>query len=112
MDKPDEGSGRRHRRPRRGIALAVMTALLLVAAACGGDDDEDSSSGSGTEDTSGGTDVLGPENAAEGEPIKVGMVSDGATRRSTTPTSCAPPRPRPSTGTPTRPASPAGRSRS
>ena len=80
MDKPDEGSGRRHRRPRRGIALAVMTALLLVAAACGGDDDEDSSSGSGTEDTSGGTDVLGPENAAEGEPIKVGMVSDGATQ--------------------------------
>ena len=79
MDKPDEGSGRRHRRPRRGMALAVLTALLLVAAACGGDDD-DSSSSSETEETSGGTDILGPENAAEGEPIKVGMVSDGATQ--------------------------------
>ena len=65
-----------------GSPLAVLSVFALAAAACGGDDDE-SSSGSGSEDTSDGSaneSLLGPEDVASGEPIKVGMVSDGATQ--------------------------------
>ena len=67
--------------PGRAIALAALSALLLGAVACGGDDD-DSSSSDDEEATSGSeaTDLLGPEDAASGEPVKIGMVSDGATQ--------------------------------
>src|SRR5262245_51255643 len=79
MDRPEEAWGRRGRRHRRGLALVALSVLVLAAVACGGDDDDDtSSSGSGT--TTEGTDLLGPENVASGDPIKVGMVSDGATQ--------------------------------
>jgi branched-chain amino acid transport system substrate-binding protein len=53
--------------------------LVLAAVACGGDDDDDTSA-SGSDTPSEGTDLLGPENVASGDPIKVGMVSDGATQ--------------------------------
>lgn len=81
MQKPGESSGRLGRRTRRAIALAALSALLLGAVACGGDDD-DSSSSDDEEATSGSeaTDLLGPEDAASGEPVKIGMVSDGATQ--------------------------------
>ena len=82
MDRPEEVSERRSRWRRLRIALAVLSVFALAAAACGGDDD-DSSSGSGSEDTSDGSaneSLLGPEDVASGEPIKVGMVSDGATQ--------------------------------
>jgi len=72
---------RRGRRPRRRSALAVASVLLLALAACGGDDDE----GGGEEEeesTTGSeaTDLLGPEELAEGDPVRIGMVSDGATQ--------------------------------
>ena len=63
---------------RRAIAAATLGALLVAAIGCGGDD------GTGAEpDEPQGADVeelLGPEQPASGEPVKVGMVSDGATQ--------------------------------
>jgi branched-chain amino acid transport system substrate-binding protein len=53
-----------------GVALAAM---LLVAAACGDDDSSSSSSGADA------TEALGPEAPASGEPVKVGLISDGST---------------------------------
>ncbi len=81
MEKPGEPSGRRGRRTRKAIALAALSALLFGVVACGGDDD-DSSSSDDEEATSGSeaTDLLGPEDAASGDPVKIGMVSDGATQ--------------------------------
>jgi branched-chain amino acid transport system substrate-binding protein len=57
----------------------VLAILGLVVAACGGDDDDDATA-SDSEAPAEDTDLLGPENVASGEPIKVGMVSDGATQ--------------------------------
>jgi branched-chain amino acid transport system substrate-binding protein len=67
---------------RRWLAMAALSGLLLAAAACGDDSDgEESSSASGSEpaEETGGADLLGPVEEASGEPIKIGMVSDGAT---------------------------------
>jgi branched-chain amino acid transport system substrate-binding protein len=77
---PGETPGRRGGRTRRAVALAALTALLLAAVACG--DDDDDSTASDDEATSGdeATDLLGPEDAASGEPVLIGMVSDGATQ--------------------------------
>jgi branched-chain amino acid transport system substrate-binding protein len=72
--------GRRGRRHRRGLALAALSVLLLAAVACGGDDDDDTSASDSDTTVEGTGDLLGPENVASGEPIKVGMVSDGATQ--------------------------------
>jgi branched-chain amino acid transport system substrate-binding protein len=70
----------RDRSARRWARLLSVLAIFgLVVAACGGDDDDDSTTAD-TEAPSEGTDVLGPEDVASGEPIKVGMVSDGATQ--------------------------------
>jgi branched-chain amino acid transport system substrate-binding protein len=71
------GTATRRRGWRRGIALAALAALLVAVGACGGDDD-DSTSDADTEGTA-SPDLLGPENAASGEPVKIGMISDGAT---------------------------------
>lgn len=81
MDEPGEASGPRAARTRR-VAIAAVSVLLLAAAACGGDDDDDDSSASDDEATSGSeaADLLGPEDAAAGEPVRIGMVSDGATQ--------------------------------
>jgi branched-chain amino acid transport system substrate-binding protein len=64
---------------KRGLAIAALTALLAVAA-CGGDDD-DTSGGDGEAAPSAdeATDLLGPEDEATGEPITLGLVSDGRT---------------------------------
>jgi branched-chain amino acid transport system substrate-binding protein len=81
MEKPGEDSGRRGGRPRRAVALAALSVLLLGAVACGDDDDDDASA-SEQEATSGSeaADLLGPEDPASGEPVLIGMVSDGATQ--------------------------------
>ncbi|HET6774472.1 MAG TPA: ABC transporter substrate-binding protein [Acidimicrobiales bacterium] len=80
MEKPGEATGRRGGSPRRGIALAVLPVLLLAVAACGGDDDDASTAGDETTSGSEATDLLGPEDAASGEPVRIAMVSDGATQ--------------------------------
>ena len=66
-----------HTNASRRAAAAALATILLVATACGSDDDSASGGGgaaSGAEDTA---DVLGPEAAASGEPVKVGFISDG-----------------------------------
>ncbi|HKY65471.1 MAG TPA: ABC transporter substrate-binding protein [Acidimicrobiales bacterium] len=70
----------RFRRGRARRSVAVLGAVLLAVSACGGDDDGDDA---GDEESSGSetsADLLGPENAASGEPVRIGMVSDGATQ--------------------------------
>jgi branched-chain amino acid transport system substrate-binding protein len=76
-----EHPNRRSRRLRRR-SLAVLSVLALGVAACGGDDDDggDDASTDDTEATGGDNeDLLGPEEVAEGDPIKIGMVGDGVT---------------------------------
>lgn len=53
-----------------------MALLLITAAACGDDDEPDvDAAGSGTGDADGG--VLGPVDAAAGEPLRIGFITDG-----------------------------------
>jgi branched-chain amino acid transport system substrate-binding protein len=82
MHEPAGEPDRRGRRSWRFIALAISGALALTLAACGGDDDGADGSEEEEEATTGdeATDLLGPEDAATGEPIRVGMVGDGATQ--------------------------------
>jgi branched-chain amino acid transport system substrate-binding protein len=57
----------------------ALGTLLLATTACSDDDDDsagDEPSGSPSESV----DLLGPENEATGEPVRIGMVSDGATQ--------------------------------
>ena len=81
MDEQEETSPRRGGWVRRGFAIGALGALMLGAVACGGDDegadaseDEETTSGADAED------LLGPEDLAEGEPVRIGMISDGATQ--------------------------------
>jgi branched-chain amino acid transport system substrate-binding protein len=53
--------------------------LLLLAAACGDDDDDAAESDEESTSGSEADDLLGPEDAASGEPVLIGMVSDGQT---------------------------------
>lgn len=66
---------------RRGLgALAAVGLLVVGSGACSGDDD---SSTPDDEETRSGDEVaglLGPEDAAAGEPVLLGMISDGATQ--------------------------------
>lgn len=58
--------------------LAALLALTLVAAACGDDDDGDAGGSDGTEETGPpAEDVLGEPNEATGEPVKVGLITEG-----------------------------------
>ncbi|HKY13694.1 MAG TPA: ABC transporter substrate-binding protein [Microthrixaceae bacterium] len=59
----------------------ILFSLSLLAAACGDDDDEATTTteAEASEGTSSTDDVLGPENKATGEPVKIGLISHGAT---------------------------------
>jgi branched-chain amino acid transport system substrate-binding protein len=73
-----EAPGRTGGLPKRRLAGAALAVMLLAATACG-DDDE---SGSDDEERMGSqesADLLGPEEEATGEPVRIGMASDGAT---------------------------------
>ena len=56
------------------VAAAALAAILLVAVGCG-DDDDDGGGASGRADAA---EALGPEAPASGEPVKVGLISDGS----------------------------------
>jgi branched-chain amino acid transport system substrate-binding protein len=71
---------RRPRRLRRLTGAALAATLLLAVTACGDDDDGGGGSSSGDEPSQQeATDLLGPEEQASGEPVRIGMASDGAT---------------------------------
>ncbi|EFC86510.1 ABC transporter substrate-binding protein [Parafrankia sp. EUN1f] len=74
------GTGQR-RSPRRrvGVRLAALGALgalsaSLLLGACGGDEDTDSAAPA---DTAAAAQALGPVAQAKGEPVKIGVISDG-----------------------------------
>ena len=60
------------------LGALVLGALVLATTACSGDDDSASEEPSGSPSESG--DLLGPEDEASGDPVRIGMVSDGATQ--------------------------------
>ena len=62
-------------RASKRVAGAALAAILLVAVGCG-DDDDDGGGASGRADAA---EALGPEAPASGEPVKVGLISDGST---------------------------------
>jgi branched-chain amino acid transport system substrate-binding protein len=63
----------RPRLPR--LPVAALGVLLLATTACGDDDGGAVPTGA----TSASRDLLGPEDRASGDPVRIGMVSDGAT---------------------------------
>jgi branched-chain amino acid transport system substrate-binding protein len=76
MDTHGPPAGRRGRSRRR--LVAAVTAVLLGATACGGDDDGAASSeDGGTLDSARVEQLLGPAEPASGEPVRIGLVSDG-----------------------------------
>ncbi|CUU59259.1 branched-chain amino acid transport system substrate-binding protein [Parafrankia irregularis] len=58
----------------RMSAVTAAAASLVLVAACGGGEDEPSS---GETSTAAAADVLGPLAKATGEPVKIGVISDG-----------------------------------
>jgi branched-chain amino acid transport system substrate-binding protein len=86
-----DGAIGRPRRSRRWAAGATALLLLGSAAACGGDDEGDgdgaapaatstTTAGDATGTTAApaeGDDVLGPEDPASGEPLRIGFITDG-----------------------------------
>lgn len=60
-----------------GLRIAALGALLLAASGCGDDDSSSEPDASAELDVQ---ELLGPEDQATGEPVRLGMVSDGATQ--------------------------------
>jgi branched-chain amino acid transport system substrate-binding protein len=70
-------------RPKRALAVVTLVTLLIAVTACGGDDSggsSESSGSSGSLSSDRRADLLGPEEQATGEPVRIGMISDGATQ--------------------------------
>ncbi|OHV39231.1 hypothetical protein BCD49_11970 [Pseudofrankia sp. EUN1h] len=64
----------RHR-PVAALLALPLAAVTFLAAGCGGGDRTDTATPQATASTA--TDVLGAANPAKGQPIKIGMISDG-----------------------------------
>jgi branched-chain amino acid transport system substrate-binding protein len=65
--------------PTRVTAAAALVPLLVALTACGGggtDNDDADSSGAGEQSVE---ELLGPEQPASGDPVRIGLVSDGQT---------------------------------
>jgi branched-chain amino acid transport system substrate-binding protein len=65
------------RRTRRAVGLTIVAAMLVVAAACGDDDGGEAGAAGSDANTPEGGDVLGPVDAATGEPLRIGFITDG-----------------------------------
>ena len=79
MHDPRTQPRRTARQTNRALAVAAASTLLLALTACSGDDDSTSAS-SDAPDEQAIAKLLGPDDPASGEPVKIGMVSDGATQ--------------------------------
>lgn len=82
MGSPMSIAGRSGGRVRRILAAAVVSALLVAMTGCADDDSTTSDDESETDETvaeATAEDLLGPDDVAEGEPVRIGLVSDGAT---------------------------------
>ena len=71
-------------RPRSRFALlgSILAVAALLFAACTDDSASSGDDSDSTGDTTAGTsseDLLGPEDMASGDPVKIGILSDGAT---------------------------------
>lgn len=68
-------------RGRRRTAVATLSALAFLAAACGDDSSSGGDEGSGDAglETDEVDELLGAADEASGDPVRIGMVSDGAT---------------------------------
>jgi branched-chain amino acid transport system substrate-binding protein len=83
VHEPNTQPRRTARRADRALALAATSALLLAITACSDDDDGTSAPGDapgGALDQQAVAELLGPDDPASGEPVKIGMVSDGTTQ--------------------------------
>ncbi len=61
-----------------GLAILASGLLALGATACAEDEEPSASRSEGTVAPETTTDLLGPDDVATGDPVRVGMVSDGA----------------------------------
>jgi len=80
MSQPTRGAGRHSRWHRWTVAIAALSLVVQVSACGGSDDDSSTATTEGTGTTASAADLLGPADQASGEPVKIGMVSDGATQ--------------------------------
>jgi branched-chain amino acid transport system substrate-binding protein len=62
------------RRPYLWRTAAAVLAATLIVAACGGDDE---TGGGGSPASADPAELLGPERPAQGDPVRIGLVSDG-----------------------------------
>jgi branched-chain amino acid transport system substrate-binding protein len=65
--------------PTRTAAVAALVPLLLTLSACSDDGSGGSSAGSEGEGEQSAAALLGPMDPASGEPVRIGLVSDGQT---------------------------------
>jgi branched-chain amino acid transport system substrate-binding protein len=79
-------AGRNGGRGRRFLAVALAGALAVASTACGDDEgteeETDATEASQTDETVAeetAADLLGPDDPATGEPVLIGLISDGAT---------------------------------
>ena len=72
-----EAQPRAHRGAARALRVGTVGLLLAAVAACGGSDD--SSEPSDAPETDARAELLGPEEPATGEPVRIGIISDGST---------------------------------
>ena len=74
------GSAARGRPAARLSVLAAACAALLFVGACGGDDGGDGGDGgqqTGPATAGGAAELLGPAAPAQGEPVRIGLISEG-----------------------------------
>ncbi|MBE3201436.1 MULTISPECIES: ABC transporter substrate-binding protein [Parafrankia] len=67
----------RHRTRVRLAAVAALSASLFTVAACGSGDDDSSTTATSGAGTANASDVLGPSAPAKGDPVRIGIISDG-----------------------------------
>jgi branched-chain amino acid transport system substrate-binding protein len=78
MAAPNKTAQQADGRAGRALAVAAVGTLLLAFTACSGGDD-DTTGTSDSADSEQSAQLLGPENRATGDSVRIGIVTDGAT---------------------------------